>query len=72
MAHQRAVQADIGPAATLPAVSPCWPAPEGHTRYHCHDLSLQSPRVLRFGQIYSNAPIGSLTRPGRFSIVFDM
>jgi len=72
MAHQRAVQAAIRPAATLPTVSSGGPALEGHAKYHCHDLSLQSPGVLSLRQIYFNAPIRSLTRPYRVSIVFDM
>jgi len=62
----------IGPAATLPAVSSGGPAPEGHAKYHRHHLSLQSPGVLRFCQIYLNAPSESLTRLCRVSIVFDM
>jgi len=35
-------------------------------------MSLQSPRVVRLGQVYFNAPIGSLTPPCRVSIVFDI
>jgi len=72
MAHQRAVQAALGTAATLPTVSSGGPALEGHAKYYCPDLSLQSPGVLSLRQMYFNAPVGSLTRPYRISIVFDM
>jgi len=72
MAHKRFVQAAIGPAATLPAMSSGGPALEGHAKYHCHDLSLQAPGVLSLRQIYFNEPMGSLTRPYRVSVLLDM